>query len=93
MTDHEYKYVYMNYCCKGLKVAGCPDSSVNTSDVVLVKDMQNLAGCGGVVISLLLCIIQYTTVLLLCNGFLSVLNHLPANSKRLEAAWALSSGL
>lgn len=41
---------------------------INTSDVVLMKDMQNLAGYGGVVIGLLHCIIQYTTVLLLCNG-------------------------
>lgn len=48
-----------------------PDSSVNTSDVVLVKE---LAGCGGVVISLLLYITQYTTVLLLCNWLLDVLN-------------------
>ena len=31
----------------------CPHSSVNTSDVVLMKDLQNLAGCGGVVPRLL----------------------------------------
>ena len=42
--------------------------------------VQNLAGCGGVVIGLLHCIIQYTPVLLLCNGLLPVLNHLLANT-------------
>ncbi len=67
-----------------LYVTGClvmcvVDSSVNTSDVVLMKSMQNLAGCGGVDISLLHCIVQYATVLLLCNGLLAALNHLPAN--------------
>lgn len=83
VTDPECEYVHVNHCCRGLHVAGCPDSSVNASDVVLVKDMQNLAGCGGVVISLLHCIIQYTTVLLLCNGSLAGLNHLPANGQTL----------
>lgn len=62
----------------------CPDSSVNTSDVVLMKDMPNLAGCGGVVIGLLHYTIQYTTVLLLCNELLAVLNHPPVNSQRLQ---------
>lgn len=52
---------------------GLPET---TSDVVVMKGMQNLAGCGGVVISLLHYISQYTTVLLLSNDFLDVLNHL-----------------
>lgn len=40
------------------------------------------AGCGGVVIKH--CIIQYTTVPLLCNLALAALNHLLATSSRLQ---------
>lgn len=49
-----------------------------------MKDTQNLAGCGGAVISLLHYAAQYTTVLLLCNELLTVLNHPPARSQRLQ---------
>lgn len=61
-----------------------PDSSVNTSDVVVMKDRQSLAGCGGAVTSLLHYTAQYTTVPLLCNELLAVLNHPPARSQRLQ---------
>lgn len=78
----------------------CPDSSVNTSDAVVMKDKQNLAGCGGAVISLLHYAAQYTTVPLLCNELLAVLNHPPATSQRrqqlhgaqMSSVLSLSSG-
>lgn len=59
----------------------CSDSSVNTSDAALIKDTQKSAGCGGAVITLVHCITQYTTVLLLCNGLLAVLNQGPVGNQ------------
>lgn len=72
----------------------CVDPSVNTSDVVLTRDMANLAGCGGggrgdVVISRLHYTIQCTTVLLLCNELLVVSNH--AASEYSEVATAAAA--
>lgn len=70
----------------GVCVVVCSDPSVNTSDAALIKDTQESAGCGGAAITLFHRIVQYATVLPLCNGLLAAFNLGPVGKPAIAAA-------